>query len=189
MVPDLKSFLLKKTTFRNRRFWIKSKAIGLGKSQIFFENFLFQKHFNLARYDRYKEELRLVPDLKWFLLKKTNFKKCRFWIKSKAIGLGKLPISFENFLFKKHYNLARYDRYKEELSSVPDLKWFLLKKTTFKKCRFWIKSKAIGLGKLPISFENFLFKKHHNLARYDRYKEELSLVPDLKSFLLKKIHF
>ena len=160
MVTDLKWFLLKKTPFQKCRFLIKSKAISLGKSPIFFENFFFRKHYNLATYDRYKEELSLVPDLKWFLLKKTTFQKCRFWIKSKAIGLGKSQIFLENFLFQKHYNSARYDRYKEELSLVPDLRWFLLKKTTFHKCRFWIKSKAIGLGNLPIFFENFLFQKH-----------------------------
>ena len=47
----------------------------------------------------------------------------------------------------------------------------------------------IGLGKSPISFENCFFQKHYNSARYDRYKEELSLVPDLKSFLLKRNPF
>ena len=92
---------VKKTTFDKCRCWIKSKAIGLGKSQTFFENFLFQKHFNLARYDRYKEELSLVPDLKSFLLKKTTFQNCRFWIKSKAIGLGKSQIFFEKFSLSK----------------------------------------------------------------------------------------
>ena len=74
-------FSKKSRFFRQSIFDKKSKAIGLGKSSKFFENFFFLKQVYMLQNDKKEQKLNLVWEGEWFFQKNHDFLDSRFLIK------------------------------------------------------------------------------------------------------------
>ena len=59
----------------------KSKAIGLGKSSKFLENFFFLKQVYILQHDKKELKLNLVWEEEWFFQKNNDFLDGQFLLK------------------------------------------------------------------------------------------------------------